>query len=126
MIWSPLSLTAMRHRHPLPKNRNFGLFLCVVLLAIGALRGPLWTLGFLSGLCLAVSFVKPELFHSLNRAWQTLGFILGWLISPLVLALTYYLLVSPMAIVMKLFGHRALPPSGWSRKTKPCRFEKPF
>lgn len=73
-----------------------------------------------------VSLVQPRWLDGLNRLWFLLGLFLGWLVSPLFLLLFYYLVFSPMALVLKVFGHKAFAKNGWVEKTKNCNFTRNF
>lgn len=97
------------NKSPLPSNRSFGLLFAVVfalIWAYGWRRGgsfQLWWLG-LSGGTLVVTLVNPDLLAPLNRAWTSLGEILNKIVSPIVLAIMFYGMFVPTAIVMRLAG----------------------
>jgi len=55
-----------------------------------------------------VSALKPDLLRSLNLLWFRLGLLLGKIVSPLVLSSIYFLLLSPIAILMRAFGRDIL------------------
>ena len=44
----------------------------------------------------------------LNKAWMRLGFLLGVIINPIVLGLIFFLLFTPIALLMRLFGRDEL------------------
>jgi hypothetical protein len=46
----------------------------------------------------------PSLRKRLISAWQQLGIILGKIVSPIVLSAIYYLGLTPLAMVRRLFG----------------------
>jgi hypothetical protein len=111
----------------LPSNRTFGIFLAIAFSCIGV-RAPFPYMGLvLLGLpTLFVALAAPHRLHTLNLAWYRLGLALGRWVSPIVLTAFYYLIFSPLALLLRIFGHKPFRPPGWIEKHKPCRFEKPF
>jgi hypothetical protein len=100
---------------PLPSERQFGLFLTMLLLATagyGWYRG--WPVRVLTALIIVslvsglIAFRLPPLLAPLNRAWSRLGLLLGRLVSPLVLAILFYGLITPVALLARLFGRDEL------------------
>lgn len=91
-------------------DRAFGLvfFLVFILIAFapmisaGEIRG--WAL-IAGGVFLLAAIVRPSLLSSLNRGWTKFGLMVHQCASPIVLAILFFLIMSPYAIVMKLF-HR--------------------
>ena len=124
-MWERFDLRQLERLHRLPANRQFGLTFAILLTIIIALKQQ-WLLLAAPALLLLVSIISPQLLQPLNRLWFRLGLILGWLVSPVILALFYFLLFSPMVLVIKLFGHTAFPKKGWVAKTKKCDFTRNF
>ena len=98
-------------------DRSFGLMFAVIfLLALGFIR---WrhesladratpTLLALAGLTLVVALARPRLLRPFNRGWMAFSVLLGRIVSPIVLAVLYYLLISPLAVAMRLGGRDEL------------------
>ena len=94
-------------------NRAFGLVFVVVFLVIAL--WPLlndepvrnWSL-WIAGALLLVSLVRPQLLTPLNQLWFKFGLLLHKIVSPVVMALLYFLTVTPTALLMRLFGKRPL------------------
>ena len=90
-------------------DRAFGwtfvaVFLVVALwpLAVGgALRW--WSL-IVSGLVLAATVAAPSLLALPNRLWLRFGLLLHRIVSPVVLAIMFYLVVTPMGLLMRAFA----------------------
>ena len=88
-------------------DRGFGIVFAVffALLGLAPLRAhhPLrwWALG-LAGLFLAVALLKPAGLHPLNRIWTKLGILLGRLLSPVVTALLFFLVVTPIGVLFRM------------------------
>ena len=51
-----------------------------------------------------LSFLKPKILYLPNYLWFKFGITLGKVISPIVLALIYYLAVTPTGIFLRIFG----------------------
>jgi hypothetical protein len=65
---------------------------------------PRWWLGGLAALFLVAALVRPALLAPLNRAWTRLGLVLHRIVNPVVMALVFYLAVTPTALLMRLLG----------------------
>jgi hypothetical protein len=90
-------------------NRAFGWVFVVVFLIIalwplvsgGALRW--WSL-IVSGLVALATVAAPALLTIPNRLWQRFGMLLHRIVSPVVLAVMFYLVVTPMGLLMRVFA----------------------
>ena len=99
----------------LPSEKRFGLlFIAVffVLAGLGYIKGwdKPWVNVYL-GLALlvaAVTLVAPKLLAPFNRAWFALGQSMGRVVSPLVLGAIFFLILTPVALVTRLFGRDEL------------------
>jgi hypothetical protein len=92
-----------------PSDRSFGWVFTAFFSLIGAWpvffgRPPrVWALG-IAALILVVTLVRPGLLHPANRAWMKLGLLLGRITNPIVTALLFYLVFTPMGLLMRLLG----------------------
>ncbi len=92
---------------------GFGLVGLIVAWRTGAWTGrsgwewPLgiWTAAVLVGL---PGTVRPRSVAVVYRVWMALAFPIGWLVSRLVLAFTYFVLFTPLALWFRLTGRDAL------------------
>ena len=90
-------------------DRVFGIVLGVFLglIALAPLRhgAPvrLWAV-VLAGLLLAIAWIRPILLRGPKRAWLFLGFLIGMVVSPIVLAILFYLVITPIGFVMRAVG----------------------
>ena len=69
-----------------------------------------WGLAFLA---LAIFFsasaaFAPKVLQPLNELWFQIGIFLGRFVSPVVLGLIFFLLITPIALCMRLAGRDAL------------------
>ena len=98
----------------LPSNRKFGFFFSFVFLLayLYCLLNELWIYSYLLGL-LCVSFfivtlVKAELLLPLNKIWMSIGYLIGLVVSPIVLGILFFGLFTPIGAVIKVFGRDEL------------------
>jgi hypothetical protein len=99
----------------LPSERRFGL-LFVVVCAIAAAYG--WHKGWAKlfvGIFVAASIgfgvatlFLPRVLRPLNFAWFKLGELMGKVVSPIVLGVIFYLLITPVGLIGRLFGRDEL------------------
>ena len=52
--------------------------------------------------------IKPNILFYPYLAWMKLGLLLGWINSKLILGLIFFLVLQPIALIMKLFGYDPL------------------
>ncbi len=90
-------------------DRSFGIVFAVVfgiiaiwpLLHEGGLRW--WSLIIGLGF-LAVSFVRPTLLAPLNYIWTKFGLLLHRIVNPLIMGILFFIVVTPIGLVMRLGG----------------------
>jgi hypothetical protein len=98
----------------LPTNQKFGWFFVAVFTAVAAYAyWKEWhtvTLVALiiATLFIATSFFMPQILSPLNRLWYGLGLLLGKIVSPIVLGLIFFVLITPVSLVTRLFGRDEL------------------
>ena len=98
----------------LPSNRKFGLMLGAFLFAAGIYAALyiniLWTIIFISlaTLFALLALVAPAWLALLNKLWFQLGLLLGRVVNPIVLGLIFFILITPVAIITRLFGRDEL------------------
>ena len=97
-------------------NRSFGLVFFVVFLAIALwplksgeeLR--LWSL-VLSIIFFILGVLNSKLLTPLNRFWFKFGIFLGSIVSPIVMGMVYFIVVTPTGVFMRLLGKDLLKTS---------------
>jgi len=90
-------------------NRSFGLLFFVVflILALWPLKnGSNINLYFIvvSAIFLILGLINSKLLSPLNKSWIKLGEILGIIIAPVVMALVYFIILTPISLIVRLFG----------------------
>jgi ABC-type sulfate transport system permease subunit len=94
-------------------DRAFGIVFTVVFALIGLfplLRGReprLWALGVAAAFLLA-ALVFPRVLGPLNRLWFRFGMLLHRVVSPVVLGVIYFLVFTPLGVLMRALGKRPL------------------
>ena len=92
------------------KNKNnitFGILFFILFLVIGLypLKSDgvikIWSI-FLSLGFLIITFINPNLFTFLNKLWIKFGILLGKIISPIIMGLVFFLVVTPVGIFVKI------------------------
>ena len=66
-----------------------------------------WTL-FISIPSITLAFTKPILLLYPYKAWMKLGHILGWVNSRIILGLVFFIVLQPIAFIMRILGHDPL------------------
>tara|TARA_B100000609_G_C16953334_1_gene300207 strand:- start:18 stop:401 length:384 start_codon:yes stop_codon:yes gene_type:complete len=114
----------------LGSNRSFGIVFFVVFLLIatypllnhGDIR--LWSL-LLSFIFLILGLVNSKILTPLNKLWFRFGIFLGKIISPLIMGLIFFLVVTPIGLIMRVLKKDILAlkyseeKSYWIEKTGP-------
>ena len=100
--------------HELPSNRKFGLFFSFLFLCISiylvyksSYLLSVFTFIIFSIFIIATLFI-PNSLKPLNIAWFRIGLILGKIVSPIVLGFIFFILISPLAIILKISGRDEL------------------
>src|SRR5688572_4917345 len=113
-------------------ERRFGIMLIVVFTATGAYGlyrewNPRVAIAWLCA-AFVVSLVTrfaPGILAPLNKAWFHLGQLLGRIVSPIVLSTLFFGLLTPIALIARVFGRdelrlkRQAVDSYWRSRTPP-------
>ena len=99
----------------LPTDKAFGMFFSVLFffgsLATLALLDSPWLLGVLT-LCfvtfLLLSLFSPSSLAPLNLGWAWVGMSIGRVVNPVILAVIFFGVFSPVALIMRMTGRDEL------------------
>ena len=97
----------------LSSNKSFGLvfFIVFLIIALYPLTNQedtrIWSL-FVSFIFLTLGLLNSRLLLPLNKLWFKFGIFLGNLISPIVMGIIFFLVVTPTALIMRLLGKDVL------------------
>tara|TARA_E500000178_G_C16885237_1_gene690933 strand:- start:392 stop:775 length:384 start_codon:yes stop_codon:yes gene_type:complete len=92
----------------LNSNRSFGVVFFIVFLLIGLyplLKGNdlrIWSL-IISFVFLALGLINSRILSPLNKLWFKFGLLLGKFISPIIMGIIFFIVVTPIGIIMRLF-----------------------
>jgi hypothetical protein len=90
-------------------NRSFGIVFFVVFLLISTyplINGDelrLWSL-IISIVFLFLGLLNSKILNPLNKLWFKFGIFLGKIISPLVMGIIFFLVVTPIGLLMRLLN----------------------
>lgn len=104
----------MTNRYPLPSNKKIGIFFFIILTILSVVLFiydyPLISVITLTtGLIfLTLSYLKPDLLLPVNKAWMTLGYLLGYIVSPIVIGSIFFVIFTPISIFLKIIGRDEL------------------
>lgn len=89
-------------------DRSFGLvfssvFIVIALAPLLSCRHARWWALIPAGAFLLTAFLCPSLLSGLNRGWTKIGHLLHRIVSPLLLAMFFFLILTPFAIIMRMF-----------------------
>ena len=90
-------------------NRNFGLvfFIVFLIVALWPLKYEedirLWSL-VLSIIFFILGILNSQLLTPLNKLWFKFGMFLGLIVSPIVMGIVFFLVVTPTGVFMRLLG----------------------
>ena len=95
--------------HKKSSNRSFGILFFLVLLGFGLWpltkgMSPNIYLIIISVIFLILGLLNSKLLSPLNNLWIKFGEILGKVIAPIVMAVVYFLILTPISLLVRLFG----------------------
>ena len=111
-------------------NRSFGIVFFVVFLFVALyplFNGEefrIWSL-IISIIFLILGLLNSKILAPLNKIWFNFGIFLGRIVSPLIMGIIFFLVVSPIGFIMRLLGKDVLNlkysnhKSYWIEKTGP-------
>ena len=97
--------------HPIEKssNKSFGFVFTVVFLIIGLLplrhrEDPRWWAVAIALSFLMVTLIRADVLEPLNIRWMKLGLFLGKIMNPIFLGIVFFVVITPMAILLRIVG----------------------
>ena len=103
-------------------NRSFGIVFFLVFLIIGFypfLKGNepyFWSI-IISVIFLILGLLNSIYLTPLNKLWFKFGILLGQIISPIVMGIVFFIVVTPIALVMKILNKDILNLNKNNKKT---------
>ena len=111
-------------------NRSFGIVFFIVFLLIALyplLKGNdlrIWSL-LISFIFLALGLINSKILTPLNKLWFKFGLLLGRFVSPLIMGIIFFVVVTPIGVAMRLLKKDLLSlkynqkGTYWIKKTGP-------
>jgi len=111
-------------------NKSFGIVFFIVFLLISIYplinneNVRIWSL-VISLIFLVLGILNSNILSPLNKLWFKFGIFLGKIISPIIMGIIFFLVVTPIGLIMRLIGKDVLNlkysdnKSYWIEKTGP-------
>jgi Saxitoxin biosynthesis operon protein SxtJ len=121
--------------------RRFGLTVGLVVLALGCVllwrhRGVGWPLISIGTVLVMAARLAPSWLKWVHGPWMIVALALGWIVTRVLLTIVFFLVVTPIGLIQRLFGKRAIEvafapeaASYWQPRTvrpKPDDYEKQY
>ena len=90
-------------------NRSFGLLFFIVFIVVGlwpVIKGETANiyLILISLFFLIFGLINSKILSPFNKAWIKFGEILGLIIAPIIMALVYFIILTPISLIVRMFG----------------------
>ncbi len=98
----------------LPSNRKFGAFFTFMFVTASAYSyiklSGVWLVPLLaiSAILAIVTLAAPHFLTLFNRLWFGLGILMGKIVSPIVLGIIFFLVITPVSLVTRISGRDVL------------------
>tara|TARA_B100000941_G_C28345944_1_gene469233 strand:- start:203 stop:595 length:393 start_codon:yes stop_codon:yes gene_type:complete len=109
-------------------NKSFGIFFFVIFIIIALwplLKNEnirIWSI-IISIIFLTLGLLNSKILTPFNKLWMRLGILLSSFVSPIVMGVIYFGVITPIGLIMKLFGKDVLnlkldknKPTYWLKK----------
>ena len=122
--------------------RRFGLMVGAVFLVLGSImlwrhRGAGWPLASIGTILIVLGGLAPSILKWVHALWMILALMIGWVVTRVLLTVTFFLVVTPVGLLQRLFKKRAIEvafradnvPSYWQARSgnfMPEDYEKQF
>tara|TARA_B110001452_G_scaffold267199_1_gene276177 strand:- start:3155 stop:3544 length:390 start_codon:yes stop_codon:yes gene_type:complete len=94
-------------------NKSFGFVFTILFTIIGL--WPLYndeiintTFIYLAFILFLITIIKSDYLSLFNKIWFKFGLLLGGLISPIVMAVIFFLIITPISLILKIIGKDVL------------------
>jgi len=97
------------------ENRKFGLLFSLIFCVVAMYFHMTHSADFLvvifaalSAIFVFIVIIAPDFLSPLYKVWVALGYLLGRIVSPIVLGLIFFLLITPVALLGRIAGRDPL------------------
>ena len=96
-----------------PTDRSFGLTFAAVFIVIASFPlmsggAPRWWALVVAAALVAIALGMPSILAPLNRWWLKFGLLLHKIVNPLILGLMFFVVITPVGLLMRLFGKNSV------------------
>ena len=89
--------------------RKFGLTIGTVLLLVSIVlhltgKSSSVVFGGAGVLLILFGLILPNILKPINKIWMTLAVILGWFMSRLILFILFYIVITPIGVILRIAG----------------------
>ena len=114
----------------LPSNLKFGYFFTFIFFIASIYfffkdtKTGFYILGTCSMVFFLVTLFKAEILRPLNKLWMSFGLVLGMIVGPIVMGAIFFIIFTPIGILMRFFGRDELllqfktKPSYWTKRNE--------
>ena len=94
-------------------NRQFGIVIgaaCGVIALLPVIGGemPAWWVLIVAAVLVAAALIVPDILGPFNRIWTKFGLLLHMVTSPVIMGLMFFLVISPIGLLLRLFNKDVL------------------
>ena len=103
----------MEKKIKVSSNKSFGIVFSIFFLLISVYlllnNNPIyyWSL-FVSFIFLVLGLMNSKILSPLNLLWFKFGILLGKIVSPVIMGIIFFFVVTPISIILKIFGKDVL------------------
>ena len=99
----------MKNKYQLPSNKNFGIVFFIVFSIISIYplfkNENLWIWSLIIAIIfLILGLLNSKFLSPLNKIWFKFGLFLGSIISPIVMGIIFFAVVTPTSFVLRILG----------------------
>ena len=92
----------------LPSNKSFGLLFFVVFSLIAIYQYKInssisFVLIFIASLFLLLGIINSKILTPFNKLWMKFGLLLGKIVSPIVMGVIFFFVITPISFILKIF-----------------------
>ena len=93
--------------------RDFGITMGVVIAIFAAVfflrKKSYWDICAVISICFFASgFICPVILKPIQKIWMILAVLMGWVMTRIILSVLFYLGMTPLSLLLKLFGKKFL------------------
>ena len=92
----------------LPSNKSFGLLFFIVFSLIAIYQYKInssisFVLIFIASLFLLLGIINSKILTPFNKLWMKFGLLLGKIVSPIVMGVIFFFVITPISFILKIF-----------------------